>query len=216
MVRRNRELIKAELHKRVAEDPNFRQDLIRDPKAALKRALDFDLSPGLDLRVLEDSLEVIHLVLPPAPPDASSEVSLREITGETVHGVCALEVRPEQVRFVAPNAISIAEAQFSPTAWQRVIYAGDTPVGFVMLSDDPEQQKYYLWRYMIDHEYQGLGFGRRAMELVIDYVRTRPGASEITLSYSPGEGSPRDFYTRLGFEDTGESLGSERVMRLQL
>jgi diamine N-acetyltransferase len=143
-------------------------------------------------------------------------VTLREVTRENVRAVCALEVTPEQKNFVAPNAVSIAEAHFSPTAWFRAIYADDTPVGFVMLSDEPEKSRYYVWRYMVAAEYQGHGFGRRALELVIEYVRTRPNATELLLSYVPGEGSPRDFYARLGFQDTGEQHGSENVMKLVL
>lgn len=50
-------------------------------------------------------------------------VSLHEITADTVRAVCALEVSPEQRGFVAPNAVSIAEAHFEPRAWFRAIYA---------------------------------------------------------------------------------------------
>jgi diamine N-acetyltransferase len=143
-------------------------------------------------------------------------VTLREITRDTVRSVIALETKADQKQFVAPNAVSVAEAHFSPLAWMRAIYADETPVGFVMLSDDAEKSEYYLWRYMVAAEYQGFGFGSRALQLVIDYVRTRPGAKEMSLSYVPGEGCPRDFYARLGFVDTGEQHGGENVMRLEL
>jgi len=216
MVRRNRELIKAEILKRLDRDPSFRQQLLRDPGAALKSALDYELPAGLAFEVLEETPERVYFVLPPGPPERDAEVSLREITSENVHAICALEVRPDQQRFVATNATSLAEARFSPLAWYRAIYAGETPVGFVMLADDADEQRYFVWRYMIDREYQGLGFGRKAMALVIDYVRSRPGARELTLSYSPGDGSPQGFYASLGFEDTGESLDHEKVMRLTL
>jgi diamine N-acetyltransferase len=52
-------------------------------------------------------------------------------------------------------AESIAEAYFSPLAWFRAVYAGDTPVGFVLLSDDPASHQYYLWRLLIDARHQG-------------------------------------------------------------
>ena len=54
------------------------------------------------------------------------------------------------------------------------------------------------------------------MEQVIAHVRTLPNATEFVLSYVPGDHSPRGFYERLGFEDTGEVVGVERVMRLEL
>lgn len=52
-------------------------------------------------------------------PDAV--VSLREVTQETVRQVVGLKVAPAQEKFVAGNAISIAEAYFEPKAWFRAI-----------------------------------------------------------------------------------------------
>jgi len=143
-------------------------------------------------------------------------VTLREITGETVHQIVQLKVTADQDRFVAPNAVSIAEAYFEPKAWFRAIYAGETPVGFVMLYEDPEEPVYYLWRFMIDARYQGMGYGRQAIQQVIDHVRTRPNATEMFLSYAPSEGSPEKFYNHLGFVNTGKMHEDEMEMRLEL
>lgn len=147
-------------------------------------------------------------------PDAP--VTLREITRETVRQILRLKVKPEQEEFVAPNAVSLSEALFEDKAWYRAIYAGETPVGFVMLFDDETQPKYYLWRYMIDARYQGMGFGRKALLQVIEYVRSRPDATELLLSYVPAEGGPEHFYAGLGFVNTGEVHDGENVMRLDL
>lgn len=204
------------LLERAAEDPEFRALLLRDGREAIREALGQELPSEYEIQVVEETPTRMCLVLEPPGPSRQSAVTLREITGQNVRSVCSLEVKPEQKGFVAPNAVSIAVAHFQPKAWFRAIYADETPVGFVMLLDDPEEPRYYVWRYMVAGEYQGFGFGRRAMEQVIDYVRTRPGAGELTLSYVPGEGSPRDFYSRLGFEDTGERHGGENVMRLAL
>jgi diamine N-acetyltransferase len=143
-------------------------------------------------------------------------ISLREITKETVRSICNLSVAPEQNRFVAPNAVSLAEALFEPKAWYRAVYAGEEPVGFVMLFDDPEAPEYYLWRFMIVAGCQGRGYGKQALALVIDYVRSRPGAAELTTSCVPGEGSPCEFYKKMGFAFTGEVDESELLMRLRL
>jgi diamine N-acetyltransferase len=146
-----------------------------------------------------------------------SDVSLREVTKETVRAITALKVGPGQGRFVAPNAVSIAQAYFSrDVAWFRAIYVGDEPAGFVMLDDDVAKQSYYLWRYMIDQRFQRRGVGRRALELVIDYVRTRPGATALLTSVVPGDGNPGPFYERMGFAYTGEEEDGELVMRLNL
>lgn len=143
-------------------------------------------------------------------------VSLCEITAETVRAICALSVSPEQQRFVASNALSIAQAHFSDKAWFRAIHANRSPVGFIMLFDDAEKPLYYIWRLMIVLEHQRKGYARRAVELCIEYVRTRPGATELFVSYAPGVGDPGAFYRKLGFELTGEEDDGQLVMRLGL
>jgi diamine N-acetyltransferase len=143
-------------------------------------------------------------------------IELREVTGDTVRSICALQVAPAQRRFVAPNAVSIAEAHFAPTAWFRAVYADDAPVGFVMLSLEPETAEYHLWRFMIADGFQGFGFGKAAIGHVVDFVRTQPGATALITSWVPGEGTPEGFYLGLGFEPTGEVDDGEVVGRLPL
>jgi diamine N-acetyltransferase len=143
-----------------------------------------------------------------------SQVTLREITSETVRDVMRLETHPEQRRFVAPVSVSIGEAYFHrETAWFRAIYAEETPVGFLMLQDTAGEEPYYLWRFLIDARYQSMGFGRRALELLIEHVRKRPKADRLQLSVVPGEGGPGPFYERLGFAYTGEEEEGELVMQ---
>jgi diamine N-acetyltransferase len=151
-------------------------------------------------------------------PGPDAEVTLREVTAETVRQVCTLSdtLSEGQKRMVAPNVRSLAEAYVSEHAWVRAVYAAGTPVGFLMLYDNPQEQEYFLWRFMIAGPYQGLGFGRRALELLVAYVRTRPGATELLTSCAQGVGSPIDFYRELGFEPTSEMVGAEIGLRLAL
>lgn len=141
-------------------------------------------------------------------------VRLREISRETLWPILKLQVQESQRIFVASNAISIAEAHFSEYAWFRGIYLDDEPVGFVMLHIDQEEPSYFLWRLMIDKDHQGKGYGFQAMTQVIDYVRSLPNALALETSYTPGKGNPSPFYYKLGFEETGEVLDGENVLKL--
>ena len=151
-------------------------------------------------------------------PIIDVEVSLREVTEETVRQICSLSdtLSAQQQQMVAPNAVSIAQAHFSDKAWFRAIYVDETPVGFLMLYDDVEKSEYYLWRLMIAGPYQKMGYGRRAIELLLEYVRARPGATELQTNYVPIEGGPEMFYKGMGFVSTGEVDGGEVVLRLKL
>ena len=150
--------------------------------------------------------------------DHNAEVSLREITSETVVQICKLSdtLSEQQQKMVAPNAISMAQAHFSDKAWFRAIYADEMAVGFIMLYDDSENPEYFLWRLMIAGPYQGKGYGRKATELLVEYVKTRPAARELSTSYVPIEGGPEGFYRKMGFEPTGEVDDGEIVVRLTL
>lgn len=160
-------------------------------------------------------------------PTKTSAVTLREVTKDTVRVICRLKPTPHQERFVAPNAVSIAQAYFQPEAWFRGIYADDEPVGFVMLEDwsqvegaEPElyrgERYIALWRFMVDGRYQGQGFGRRALEMIIAHAKSKPGIPQMLLSYVPGEGSPDGLYRAYGFEPTGDRDEDEIIMKLAL
>jgi diamine N-acetyltransferase len=145
-------------------------------------------------------------------------VTLREITSETVRAVTKLSVAENQKGFVAPNAVSLAEALFSDEAWYRAIYDDGELVGFVMLSDEsikkepPAEPNIGLWRLMIDQRYQRRGIGRQVMRLVLEYVRSRPGTRYFYTSYVPDPGGPGPFYLGLGFEPNGEVEDGEVVV----
>jgi diamine N-acetyltransferase len=151
-------------------------------------------------------------------PGPDAEVTLREITAETVRDICRLSdaLTPPKRYMVAPNAISVAQAYFEPHAWFRAIYADEEPVGFAMLYDDPEEKEYFLWRFMIAGQHHGKGFGRRGLEKVIEYVRTRPGATVLKTSCGQGAGSPEGFYRAIGFRRNGEMIGREVGLSLDL
>jgi diamine N-acetyltransferase len=154
-------------------------------------------------------------------------VTLREVTEANRGDVLALAVRGDQARFVASVAESLDDAATTPAArpWYRAIYADTQPVGFVMISDGISQEDladpsllgpYFLWRLLIDAEHQRKGFGAAALNLVVDYVRGRPGATVLLTSCGLGPGSPLGFYEKLGFRSTGDIHEDELVLELDL
>ncbi len=150
------------------------------------------------------------------------QVQLRELTNDNFIGVMNLEVKENQKKFVAPNSVSMAVAHFSRYATMRGIFFGDEPVGFMMLADPVSGEKefngmYFLWRFMIDKNHQGKGYGKAAMKLILEYVRNRPNADFLYSSYDPSENGPEKFYLeKMGFEKTGKMLGDEIMIRKKL
>jgi diamine N-acetyltransferase len=145
---------------------------------------------------------------------------LEKLTPDNVRRACDLKVAPEQQKFVAPVAVSIAEAYVhGEMAWPRVIMDGDRMVGFVMVAIQPEEEnpvfRFCLWRLNIDASEQGKGYGRFAVQAVADEARRR-GVNRLTVTWHPGEGGPEEFYRKIGFEPTGEVFDSEKAGSLDL
>ncbi|WP_167767504.1 GNAT family N-acetyltransferase [Bradyrhizobium frederickii] len=145
-----------------------------------------------------------------------SVITLRQITAATVRAICALETGEEQKRFVAPNALSIAQAYFEPRAIFRAVYADEVPVGFVMWKPSDETEVAYLWRFMIDHKHQKKGYAKQAITQLIDLLRDS-GYRQIQTSVVIGDGGPLNFYRSIGFDETDAMLANgERVLTRSL
>lgn len=142
-------------------------------------------------------------------------VRLAELTPGNVAAACRIGVRPEQQKFVAPVAESIAEAYVHySTAWPRLILDDDRVVGFVMGGFDPASEidafRAGIWRLNIAAGEQGKGYGRFAVEAIAAEARRRR-LNRITVLWIQGDGGPEGFYLRLGFTPTGEVIGGEIV-----
>jgi diamine N-acetyltransferase len=153
---------------------------------------------------------------------SSLPVTLREINDDNRDAVTALNVGPGQDRFVASVAASFRDAEETPEGhpWYRAIYAGDEPVGFLMLSWDVTPAPgiigpWFLWRLLIDDRHQRCGYGRETVRQVVELIRAE-GATELLTSYVPGDGGPRPFYEKVGFRPTGEIEDDEIVIRLPI
>jgi diamine N-acetyltransferase len=173
------------------------------------------------LRLLEGQPEFSALGLPVlSQPTVTVKgmikgLRLTKISPENVGDACRLAIRPEQESFVAPVAVSLAEAYAQPeVAWPRLVYDGDELVGFVMGAFDPDCPITFfrcgIWRLNIAAGQQGKGYGRFAVQGVLDEVRRR-GQARATVLWVPGPGGPQEFYLRLGFRPTGEEFHGQVV-----
>lgn len=143
------------------------------------------------------------------------DVTLRAITQANFREVVQLKVGAGQENFVAANVYSIAQAKIWPNFWPLAIYAGETPVGFLMHGLD-EAGQHWIIRLMIDAAQQQHGYGRQAMELILAQLRADPACAAVAISYDPENRVAAELYRRLGFVETGEVEHAELVARLRL
>lgn len=143
-------------------------------------------------------------------------IVLRPITKDNWEEAAGMAVRADQTDFIAPNVWSIAESKFYPELQPIAIYDDETMVGFLMYGVDPRDRQYWLYRFMVDHRYQGRGLGRAALARFVDLLRRTPGCTAINVGYDPANAVAERLYLSAGFEKTGVAPWGEMTARLTL
>jgi diamine N-acetyltransferase len=138
-------------------------------------------------------------------------VQLKPVDRDNWRAMVRLTTRPGQEHFVSSPAWSLAGCyvrkygdnyEYSP----MVISDSDIIVGYVTLVCDPTTtDDYWIDDIVIDGIYQGRGYGRAAMKLVLAMIPKRYlKCRVIKLTCFRGNDSAAALYKSLGFEPTGE------------
>ena len=148
-------------------------------------------------------------------------IHLEKVNTKNFDALIDLEPAKAQREYVADNIYSLAEA-YATIAEGRFaqpfgIYVGEVPVGFLMIGynidDEADLEKQYyvkdsylIWRFMIDEKYQNKGYGKEAMRLALEYVRSFPcGEAEYCwISYEPENEKAKGLYQSFGFVEEPE------------
>ena len=145
-------------------------------------------------------------------------LSLVEIDRHNYLSILDLSVSEEQRSFVASNTYSLAQAFVQPECVPLALYAENKPVGFAMYCIDESDREYWIYRLMIDQRHQGRGYGRAAMLLLIDRIRSEMDEQRhrIFISFEPENEAAKKLYENLGFVPDGRVEYGEIVYRLDV
>jgi len=146
---------------------------------------------------------------------------IRPVTKDNWRELAKLQVRENQKGFVASNVYSIAESQYGfdhpeEGHWDMTaygIYDDKLPVGFLMIGYNyaaPSTQGLVI-RLMVDEKYQGKGYGKFAMNWILNHYRADERVKAVGISYEPENDVARKLYASLGFVETGEIYEGEVV-----
>jgi len=153
------------------------------------------------------------------------DLNLRQVTQDNWQEALSLTVHPDQQRFVAEYepvvaiALSKAYIHLGGATWiPFAVYKGTNMVGFVELAhwtDAPEQC--WIFHFFIDQRYQGRGYGKAALERLIDLVKREHVACEaLLLVVHPENQRAQQLYSGAGFRLTGAVRWGEPVYQLPL
>lgn len=146
-------------------------------------------------------------------------ITLRKITEENFIDAFHLELAEGQDKFVSHPIRSLAQAYVYREQCQPFgIYCDDTMVGYVMVIYDYDIPEYDIWHMMIDKTQQGKGYGKAALDLVLDYIKTKPfgSSNRVTLTCNKENPTAMKLYQEKGFVATGVEDEEEIELSLTL
>lgn len=144
-------------------------------------------------------------------------VNFRKITEDNFEAIIKMK-RPDGEKFVASNAVSLAQAWLyreNGDVFPFAVYNDDTVVGFMLLEEDMEQNELILWRIMLPPEQEGKGYGTAAVKLLIQYAKESGRYKKLTLLCAEENVIARHIYDKLGFLPTGEIKYGDIEMELK-
>lgn len=141
-------------------------------------------------------------------------ITLREVDSKNWYKLAKLKVAESQRSFVAQNAISLAQAKYEEGCTPLGIYFGEEPVGFLMYGHVDDGDEEWIIRLMVDERFQSRGYGRKAMEQLIERMRGEAGDKDIFLSFEPENDRGRKLYESMGFVPDGRVVDGEIVYKL--
>ncbi|HEU0001061.1 MAG TPA: GNAT family N-acetyltransferase [Ktedonobacteraceae bacterium] len=153
------------------------------------------------------------------------KITMREVTRDNWQEALSLAVFPEQQHFVADYepvaAIALAKAYIRPggLVWTPyAFYADATMVGFTELAYEPgSAENYWFFHFFIDSHYQGQGYGKQALQILLQFIKARfAECRTIYITVHPENERAIHLYTAAGFQPTGEERWGEAVYRLSL
>lgn len=128
-----------------------------------------------------------------------------------------LKVSESQNNYVANSSVMLARAYAYRNHRSRafVICENETPVGMGLYYDCPEWEAYDFSQIFIDERYQGRGYGKEAIKLVLDIMKRDGKYSKVVLCYIEGNDTARKLYEQFGFTEI-DRYEDEITMELKL
>lgn len=145
------------------------------------------------------------------------ELDIIPVTKENRSMVEALEVFPNQKNFIESVKECLEEADLLKE-WNPVCISDrGILVGFAMYGDLCEEEYSGVWfdRLLIDQKYQGQGYGKRALEIILKEMRKQYPNKDIYLSVYEENQIAISLYKSHGFRFSGKTdTKGEKIMIL--
>lgn len=133
-------------------------------------------------------------------------VSLIDINEDNWIEFARLSVDESQKNYLASNIGILARGYAYRTSRAKVIgiVADDKPVGLALVKDmDEEPACYDLQQFMIDKDFQGKGYGSKALDLILNELKDEHKYNNVEVCVKMDDAKAIHVYEKAGFVDTG-------------
>ena len=155
-------------------------------------------------------------------------IEFKEITWENFCQIVNLKPHESQREYLPSNEVFMAQSYVNlKLGYPDVcfaIYKESIPVGFLKIVYVPKYEEpyqlpensYMIDSIMIDHQYQGRGYGKEAFNHLLKYIESRPlgEADSIKLLCTDDNKVAIDIYEKAGFKRTNKFKNKEKRLRV--
>ena len=126
-------------------------------------------------------------------------IILKAINHENEQQCLQLSVHNDQQEFIPSNLESLTLAKVYEKTYPMGIYCNDIMIGFCMWGKDVVNDRWKIFRFMIDQHFQGEGYGKRALQTVLEHIHAQQVATRLYISYHTSNIHAAHLYMKAGF-----------------
>ena len=133
-------------------------------------------------------------------------IRLADVDESNFDAVRRLDVGPDQRRFLDSTLGILARGYVYRAQRARVLAAeaDGTVAGLLLVKDmDEEPACYDLQQFLIDSRFQGKGYGKAALGLLLDLLRSEGKYADVEVCVHRDNAAALALFFGAGFQDTG-------------
>lgn len=135
-------------------------------------------------------------------------IKIKRVDETNFMAVVQLEMTPAQkeAKWLSDNVFSLAQCWLyreNNDCFTHAIYWQDEVVGFVLMEIEADSQVLLIWRLMIGQQFQGKGYGRQAVQAIINDAAIMYPERRLVADYVAGNEAMKQLLMGLGFKQVG-------------
>ena len=130
-------------------------------------------------------------------------MKLKRVNNGNVIDITHFLLNDEQRRYMISPLNFLESVKGEKNCWPLIIYNDDIPVGFFAYGII--EDVYVIAGFMIDLDHQRKGYGKKAMQILINKIKKDKNHSKISLNVDEDNAVAIKLYESLGFKMQGIS-----------